>query len=294
MTSNFSAKTGTMRRIAKCIMPCFLAFFVCACNGIGFDNIFNKSMKIYERAQFKDVEFTGAVADGEMYSVIVISDLHFPSCHKTEFLQKIQEIDFTDYGKPEMVVALGDLANDGSHEQYGKYNAFASELKKQLSGAEVFAVPGNHDTYDSALNGKNYLQDVYPHTTFYRVKLHGKSWYFLDSADGTFGYEQIQSMENLFLSDGSPKVICTHYPLYADTMYYRLSNYKERAHVMSLFAKNNVSLYLCGHTHIAFKKDFGSFTQMICGSLRGDEEAPSFFILSFRPDGSCTRTVFTL
>lgn len=291
MSFNFSA-TIFKKQFHKCLLLILATTLLSSCNGIGLDNIFNKSFSIDDRAKFKDVTFPDTTAALDSYSVIIISDIHFPSCRKNDFIAKITSVDFTAYGTPAMVVALGDLTNDGTHEQYEVYNEFAEELHDSL-GVPVFPVPGNHDSYDTALNGRNYLQDIYP-TTFYRIKLHDLSWYFLDSADGTFGYNQLHTLENLFSTDSNKKIICTHYPLYTDSLFYRLSNYKERAHVIKMCAENDVALYLCGHTHIYSEHDFNSFRQILCGSLVGDDEAPSFIILSFYNDGRYERTVFTL
>lgn len=145
------------------------------------------------------------------------------------------------------------------------------------------------DTYDTGAYGKNYIEDVFP-TTFYRIKFRNISYYFLDSADGTFGYKQLNSLENLFISDSNKKIICTHYPLYADTLYYRLSNYKEKAHLINLLSNNDVILYLSGHTHIFFEHNFGSFKEYVCGNLVGDDEEPSFLILSFNKKGEYRNT----
>ena len=265
-----------------------LSVTLCSCN---YTEI-NKKVSIDERAKFRDVEFTDLTESLDSYSVIVLSDLHFPRCRKNDFMGKIQAIDFSVYGTPAMVVALGDLAEDGTSSQYSEYNEFTEELGDYLS-APVFSVPGNHDTYEPSLYGANYLQEVYP-TTFYRLRLHGVSWYFLDSADGTFGYNQINVLDNLFSTDSNRKIICTHYPLYADTLFYRLSNYKEKANLIDLCAKKDVLLYLCGHTHISYEHDFGSFRQLICGSLVGDEEEPSFIILSFDGDGNYEKFVIQL
>ena len=285
-------------RIIGCLIFCSLLGLVFSCGGIGFNNTFTNDCSIDDRARFSDIDpadfddFVDLTKDLNTYSVVVMSDLHFSRCRKNEFMQKIQSIDFSEYGTPAMIIALGDIAENGSHEQYMEYNEFAEELKTFLH-VPVFPIPGNHDVYDSALNGANYLQDVFP-TTFYRIEHHDVSWYFLDSADGTFGYNQIHTLENLFSNDTNKKVICSHYPLYAETMFYRLSNYKEKAHLINLFAENNVISYLCGHTHVKYEHDFGSFREEICGSLVGDEEEPSFIILRFDGDGNYESFVMQL
>lgn len=288
MNCNRSSRSIQHNRIFTFLFMFSLIALLYSCSYTGI----NKKVSIDERAKFRDVDFTDSTESLDSYSVIVLSDLHFPRCRKNDFMGKIKAIDFSIYGASAMVVALGDLADDGTYSQYSEYNDFAEELGDYLS-APVFSVPGNHDTYASSLYGANYLQAVYP-TTFYRLRLHDVSWYFLDSADGTFGYNQIKVLDSLFSTDSNRKIICTHYPLYADTLFYRLSNYKEKANLIELCAKKDVLLYLCGHTHISYEHDFGSFRQLICGSLVGDEEEPSFIILSFDGDGNYEKFVIQL
>ncbi len=268
----------------KVLIFFFLSGLLCSCKGIGLDNIFNKSFSIDERAKFKDIELTDSDTNSNSYSVIVISDVHFSRGKHSVFLQKLKNLDFTEYGNPAMMLVLGDIGEDGYHSQYKEFNDFSKEISDFLH-IPVFPIPGNHDTFDKACNGKNYIEDIFP-TSFYRIKYHNISWYFLDSADGTFGYNQIHTLENLFSTDSDKKIICTHYPLYAKTMYYRLSNYKEKAHLINLYSKNNVQLTLCGHTHIYYKHNFGSFEEIVCGNLTSDDEPASFVILSFDQNGN--------
>lgn len=270
----------------------FVLFVLCgffiSCKDINLYPVFNNTFKIDERTKFRDIDFTDPCSSSENYSVIAITDIHFSRTKKDEFLTKLKDLDFTDYGPPAMILALGDISDGGTHSQYKEYNDFVDEIENILH-IKVFPVPGNHDTYDTGAYGKNYIEDVFP-TTFYRIKFRNISYYFLDSADGTFGYKQLNSLENLFISDSNKKIICTHYPLYADTLYYRLSNYKEKAHLINLLSNNDVLLYLSGHTHIFLEHNFGSFKEYVCGNLVGDDEEPSFLILSFNKKGEYINT----
>lgn len=272
----------------KFFMLLVLCGFFISCKDINLYPVLNNTFKIDERANFRDIDFTDPCSSSENYSVIAITDIHFSRTKKDEFLTKLKDLDFTDYGTPAMILALGDISDGGTHSQYKEYNDFVDEIENILH-IKVFPVPGNHDTYDTGAYGKNYIEDVFP-TTFYRIKFRNISYYFLDSADGTFGYKQLNSLENLFISDSNKKIICTHYPLYADTLYYRLSNYKEKAHLINLLSSNDVILYLSGHTHIFFEHNFGSFKEYVCGNLVGDDEEPSFLILSFNKKGEYLNT----
>jgi predicted MPP superfamily phosphohydrolase len=272
----------------KIFMLLVLCGFFISCKDINLYPVLNNTFKIDERAKFRDIDFTDPCSSSENYSVIAITDIHFSRTKKDEFLTKLKDLDFTDYGPPAMILALGDISDGGTHSQYKEYNDFVDEIENILH-IKVFPVPGNHDTYDTGAYGKNYIEDVFP-TTFYRIKFRNISYYFLDSADGTFGYKQLNSLENLFISDSNKKIICTHYPLYADTLYYRLSNYKEKAHLINLLSNNDVILYLSGHTHIFLEHNFGSFKEYVCGNLVGDDEEPSFLILSFNKKGEYRNT----
>ncbi|MCR5290944.1 MAG: hypothetical protein K6E51_13210, partial [Treponema sp.] len=118
----------------------------------------------------------------------------------------------------------------------------------------------------------------YPYKSYYRLNTPSFSYYFLDSAEGSHGDDQIQNLTSIMENDSKRKIICSHYPLYADTFADKLLKTTERAVLISLFAKTNVLYYLCGHTHKKQSIDFGRFKQEIVGDLHWSKEWAVLYI----------------
>lgn len=269
---------------SKLLLLAVFVFCLVSCDDAGLDIFLGKNCLIEDRAKFRDVTFQDVgfnlpTENEDKYSVIVLSDVHFHTGKRTSFIDVVNNIDFSKLGQPVMAVVLGDVGNYGEHSDYAEFNKFAAEINELLH-IPIFSTVGNHDTYQRGNYGMNFLTDIFP-TTFYRVGLHGVSWYFLDSADGTCGYNQINTLENIFMTDKNKKIICTHYPLYADNLMDCMSNYQEKAYLISLYSRNDVFLVLCGHTHVYFRYDFGTFEEIVGGNFNGDYEPSSFFVLSF-------------
>ncbi len=180
------------------------------------------------------------VGNLDNYVFVVISDTHF-----------VAEADppaaagfgaFLSAQGAEFVIVGGDLADAGLPDEYDRYADWAGSL-----GVPVYSAIGNHDLY----NGGWSTFRTTVGASYYSFVIGTRSFYFLDSGNGTLGRDQIAMLRDAFAGDLNPKVVITHYPLYDgdDSQYYELTNTAERAALVDLYARSAVELLLEGHTH---------------------------------------------
>lgn len=254
--------------------------FIFTSCGLKYNRLFDES-KNYVNNRFSglptiQLDNTEKV-NKENFSIIIISDSHSPKglINYTKLIDYLTSIN-TDK-RPAFCVNLGDVTNTGLKSDFMKYNEFVAELKKL--DIEHFAVPGNHDCFDSGNNGTNFIENLYPHLNSYRIKTSNFSFYFLDTADGTLGSMQFNKFKSLAISDENDKIILTHYPFYYNgELTYKILDSTERLSFLSLCNIINVKYLLCGHTHSISEKDLGNFTEITLSSFA---EEPDFLELIF-------------
>lgn len=268
-----------MKKITA-VLTAFACAFCFSCS-LGVDEFFYRDDQVHKRskdvADVSDyVKAQDLPADGR-FSVAVITDVHVGTdsfSKESEYLQKYilwlktRMAENEALGYPvQFVACLGDLTYNGSETDYKNYSLFAKEIERQ-TGLKVYSTVGNHDIYNSGF--QYYLENIYPHKSSYKFEtkcaIQNVSWYFLDSANGTFGKPQLESIKKEMEKDPNVKIVCTHYPIYAGGYcYYTLQNVDERDYLLSVFSKNNVRLYMAGHSHIIRNShDFSSgFTEKV-------------------------------
>ena len=253
------------------------------------------------------------------YSVIVVTDLHYGS--SSEKLDENGFLEWLDgwYKKysgqgenpedkneaklPRFMINLGDTADGGHDSEYLEYLEFEKKIKalagKYLYGEsdstadsdrkfKVYGILGNHDLYNNGSEG--FFKYIYPNYSSYYFTIDadgdGKafSYYFLDTANGTTGTSQLDDFKDKISADSSPKIVFTHYPVYAGgtNMFMIIQNTLERNILLTYFAENNVKQVYEGHAHANYGFDFKKFREDVIGSLR----------FSGRDDKSCA--VFTV
>ena len=219
------------------------------------------------------------------YSFLVLSDMHFGSnrnaVEQDDFYAKFTElVQSADSEKiPRFVINLGDTSDDGSAEYFNRYNEWCARVKSialaQTGGSDfkIYALIGNHDLYHDGQ--KNFIKLVYPHRYAYYFDFtydnstEGLGFYFLDSANGSFSNTQYELVSEKMKADSRPKIVFTHYPVYAGGHPFMLiHNTLERAKILSLFADNSVKAIFAGHAHQHFYYDYGSFFEYVIESYR--------------------------
>lgn len=209
------------------------------------------------------------------YTVVVISDVHFgrESRDGVPHEEAIAHFDKWLKGqpiedRPLFIVCLGDVTEHGEEDEVKQYAAWLRTLEKiPNSGGtiKVYNAIGNHDLYNSGLDV--WHREVYP-KTFYYFKAGGISWYFIDTASGAVGRKQYNALKDAFHSDDAPKVILSHFPLFAEgNFYFCMQNTTERNLLIAMFARASVAAVFTGHTHYKHTDNFGHFTEYNVPSL---------------------------
>ena len=224
---------------------------------------FDRSDSVNKRApEIKELNDTHSL--GTSYDILVLTDIHFGQARSERHDGDVLDwLDSLGTGtKPKFCVNLGDTADHGSESEFDSYLEFENEIKARLS-SPVYSLIGNHDLRRDGWSV--FCEKMYPYTSCYHFETDGMSYYFLDSADGTLGKGQLKNLENAFKADSKPKVIFTHEPIYHDKANLlsatALQDTHEADKLLTLFAKNRVLLYLCGHSHAFRKNSLGSFTE---------------------------------
>jgi hypothetical protein len=249
----------------------FLCLTLFSCK-YGLDEFISRENDVDARSAYlTDISAPSTVGSAAQYTVLVMSDIHFganpdhPDLPRAEFFAWL-DARIAAGQKPKFCLCLGDLVESGKEDEYKDFAAFAAEI--EAKGVPVYSIVGNHDLYNNGW--KNWRQYVRPHTSYYRFQTSRFSWYFLDSASGTLGKNQLRDFVKQAKSDGRPKLVFTHYPVYAGggNFYFSLSDPHERAILLDTFAKTDVKLVVEGHQHPGSSHNFGAFREVNVSSFR--------------------------
>ncbi|HSV92481.1 MAG TPA: metallophosphoesterase [Desulfobacterales bacterium] len=231
----------------------------------GLGEAFGRPSPVDERVVDASAAAPSAPTVGNLdnYVFAVISDTHFVAEADPPAAGRLSA--FLASKLAEFVIVPGDLADAGLPEEYARYAAWTASL--DLDGFPVYSAIGNHDLY----NGGWSTFRTAVGASYYSFAIGTRSFYFLDSGNGTLGRDQIAMLRDAFAGDLNPKVVITHYPLYDgdDSQYYELTNTAERAALVDLYARSGVELLLEGHTHALNHTTIGPMEEWVCPSLQG-------------------------
>jgi predicted phosphodiesterase len=231
----------------------------------GLGEAFGRPSPVDERVVDPTAAAPSAPTVGNLdnYVFVVISDTHFVAEADPPAAGRLSA--FLSSEGAEFVIVPGDLADAGLPEEYARYAAWTADL--DLDGFPVYSAIGNHDLYNGGWS--TFRQTV--GASYYSFVIGTRSFYVLDSGNGTLGREQIAMLRDAFAGDLNPKVVVTHYPLYDgdDSQYYELTNTAERAALVDLYARSGVDLLLEGHTHALNHTTIGPIEEWVCPSLSG-------------------------
>jgi 3',5'-cyclic AMP phosphodiesterase CpdA len=189
------------------------------------------------------------------------------------------------------VLAVGDLANDGTAEQL----AAARDVLKGF-GVPFHAVMGNHD-YKAQDDRKAY-EELFPDRLNYRFEHGGWQFVAVDSTDGVkydktaIGRCALDWLDAAVpkLDARKPTVLFTHFPLGAGVKY-RVTNADA---VLDRFKTVNLRAVLNGHFHGFTEKtarDAVITTNRCCALARGNHDGTKQkgYFLCTAKDGKLTR-----
>jgi len=243
-------------------------------DGVNFRSKNLLSLQLDERISNSSVYQT------RKYNFMVFTDIHYGAGagYNVPEQQILNWIDSFDVGsstqaaqKPVFCIVLGDITETGNADDYTAFNRFQNAI--EAKGIPVYCVVGNHDILNSGWS--SWKNNCNPGTSFYCFSTHTVSWYFTDNGDGTYGSKQFSALETAFKNDNRRKLVFSHIPLYGGIpgkpeliMCSYLSDTKERAKIINLFAKNNVKCIFNGHWHEQGYHDFGKFKEYVQTTLK--------------------------
>jgi len=231
-----------------------------------------------------------------------VTDCHLPADPRQQYrginpyenlktlLQKVKRM------KPDLLLASGDLSEDGSKASYEALQEFFKPL-----GIPVLALPGNHD--DAPLLAKTFPGSPVDNVS---VSEHG-AWQIIrlnsclpGKPEGRLSEEILVELESLLQNSVKrPRLIAVHHqPVTVGSPWidkYRLFNPKAFLRLLDQYP--DVKTVVWGHVHQAFKTDrngtamLGSPSSAI-NSLLGaqkfteDPAGPAFRWLKLKADGS--------
>jgi len=279
------------------VLLCLLIFSCISCD-FGVHQAFWRPHPVDERSRelvplsSAEFPFIGSLMPLK-YDCLILTDIHFgnktgPAWDKVFFtsLKKYRENHTTI---PMLFcIILGDTSDHGFAVEYETAKIFQQRIADENRLPSPWGIPmpvyhvvGNHDVYNSGW--KLWQQSCYPHKSSYYFETNRLGWYFVDTASGTLGRPQFYDLKAKLQSSSKPKFIFTHYPLYGDgIVYFSLSNPRERAELLSLFARTNLKLYCSGHYHYGASCDYGTFKER---SLKDFGWAGKYHILHIDESG---------
>ncbi|MDR0450233.1 MAG: metallophosphoesterase [Treponema sp.] len=210
------------------------------------------------------------------YSFIVVSDTHIEE-RNTRGLEKIR--DAASAGKDAFTVVTGDITQNGRREDLKKFIEIASSLR--AIGVPCYPVIGNHDVYFN--NWPNW-RDLIGSST-YRVGGPGSSTtlFILDSANASFGKDQIDWLKEGLKSAGPRVFIFTHTNPFTEVISDReqITDNRERARLFSLLDGRCDALF-SGHVHNRIVRKAGRVTYI---SLEDYRDHRSYCRVYVKPSG---------
>ena len=237
---------------------------ICSSCSFGLNEIFGhdenlnsrcSSIKHLSGEEVDEIPLTGN------FNFVIFTDIHFghPSFQRreTDFLNWLDSVQSNPDKKPSFCVSLGDNTDSGKPEEYDQYVVFTNQIKVH-AGIKTYSVAGNHDLYNSGW--KYYKEKVFPYTSFYKFSTEEFSFYFIDSASGSLGLNQYNSLCDEFSKDSKNKLLFSHFPLTTEgDFYFRMQNLTERNRLLALMSVSRVKNFFSGHTHMTRFTDFGAF-----------------------------------
>ncbi|HEY2785136.1 MAG TPA: metallophosphoesterase, partial [Fimbriiglobus sp.] len=193
-------------------------------------------------------------ADAEPFHFVAVNDLHYKNDQCDPWFQKVAASIRGLTEKPEFLLVVGDLVENGTAAQFGKINDVLKTLDRPYH-----AVIGNHD-YAAKTDRKAY-DEACPKQTNYRFEHKGWQFVGLDTSDAADGkkYQGVTARKQTFtwldetlpkLDKNKPTVLFTHFPL-GDKVNMRLSNADL---LLDRFKPLNLRAVFNGHYHALTEK----------------------------------------
>jgi len=173
--------------------------------------------------------------------------------------------------QPDVVLATGDLTDDGTNEQYSQLLEILSPLN-----APLLPLPGNHDVYSEFLNAfSSTLPDEIPenHCSYviddFPVRLVALDTSLPGQHDALFSEDHELWLSNVLSQEkDKPTLIFTHFPPFETGINFMdLSGLKSADRLEEIIRNNpQVKLVVAGHLHRPIQTSFASTMISVCPS----------------------------
>lgn len=285
--------------IFSALLSFFCLFGVVSCNygffwGLfGEENVDDRSSSLRSlQTSVPNFSVQSPALSTGVYSALIITDMHYGATwgndNEQDFLDWLSaRFESGDAEKiPRFIVNLGDTADGGHRSEFKDYVDFENRIKSLAkdklgdSDYKIYSILGNHDLYNNGVEGYEDLCYPYISSYYFSISVSGSgfTFYFLDTANGTLGESQLNDFKDKISSDSRPKIVFTHYPIYAgagesDALLMRLQNTMERNTLLTYFSKYNIKQVFEGHIHKRTSFDFKKFREDVINSFRYGEAA---------------------
>ncbi|MFT5220209.1 MAG: Icc protein [Planctomycetota bacterium] len=197
-------------------------------------------------AQITDTHLT-AEPGSKLYGVDTALSLQ-------NIIEQIQQLD----KKPELIIASGDVAEDGAIETYQRFCGLLAEVK-----IPIYLLPGNHDDLSN-------MQTVFNSAEFLCVdatSIHDWGFIFVNSkvADQSHGHVDATALneleKNIIKMKDQPILVAIHHTpsRVCPSFGCQLENATEFTELLN--RHSNVKGVIAGHTHLAFEENTRQHTQ---------------------------------
>ena len=172
---------------------------------------------------------------------------------------------------PDVVIATGDLTDDGTKAQYEKLLEILSPLKIPL-----LPLPGNHDeNLEFRSSFPNLIDENMPldHCSYvienFPIRLIGLDTSLPGRHDALFGEAQENWLaETLLAEPNKPTLLFTHFPPFITGINFMdLSGLKSADRLEKMIRSNpQIKLVIAGHLHRSIQTNFGNTLVSVCPS----------------------------
>lgn len=194
---------------------------------------------------------------GDDYEFIVVSDTHIDTS-ATEFAWIKNHL-----GAAKFVVVTGDVTGDGTPGQIRQFIGAANSL-----GVPCYPILGNHDIYEDKARPWRELIG----SSTYRVDSGNTSLFLLDNANGYFGADQLDWLEDGLGSARRHIFVFAHENFFttATEDAEQITDLRERALVLSLLRGRCEAVFM-GHLHKRLINEYGGTRYIMLENFDADE-----------------------
>jgi len=269
------------RFILCLISAAILCFSSCTVDLFGLFGSTDLSVRLKERNNFRYLRPEDMTLTlGDKYSFILLADTHIEN-GDTFGLEKIKNViadENTAGSNIKFAVIVGDITQCAYKEDIQKYIDTVGSL---ALGIPSYPVIGNHDIYLN--NWKNWKDLI--GSTCYRINDSGNAatLFMLDSANGYFGNDQLNWLDNELKSAKGRVFVFTHFNFFVDSPsdIQQLTDTRERARVCAML-KGRCDTVFTGHLHYSVISKLGGVSYV---SLEDFRDANAYCVVSVSPAG---------